>query len=203
MMCEIVFTFWISRGLTVYRRQGTGAITLATLMSAVGVAGTKLSEQTIVLYGAGSAGLGIVRQVRGAMVTLDGLDKMEATKRFWLVDKHGLVTREMAAQDQRPGWEEFAHGRDEGSDGGLLDVVKRANATVLIGTSTHGGGFTEVVIKALGANTEYPIILPLSNPSRLVEVEPQRAMDWSEGRALIATGSPFPEVSLPNGKKAM
>ena len=172
-------------------------------MSAVGVAGTKLSEQTVVLYGAGSAGLGIVRQVRDAMVALDRIDKAEATKRFWLVDKHGLVTREMAAQEKRPGWEEFAHDRDEGSDGGLLAVVKRAKATVLIGTSTHSGGFTEDVIKALSANTEYPIVLPLSNPSRLVEVEPQRAMEWSGGRALIATGSPFPEVGLPNGKKAM
>ena len=99
---------------------------MATLISAVGVARTKLSEQTIVSYGAGSAGLGIVRQVRDAMVALDGIDKAEATKRFWLVDKHGLVTREMAAQEKRPGWEEFAHDRDEGSDGGLLDVVKRA-----------------------------------------------------------------------------
>jgi malate dehydrogenase (oxaloacetate-decarboxylating) len=172
-------------------------------MSAVGVAGSKLSEQTIVLYGAGSAGLGIVRQVRDAMVALDGIDKAEATKRFWLVDKHGLVTHEMATQERRPGWEEFAHDRDERSDGGLLDVIKRARATVLIGTSTHSGGFTEPVVKALSANTEYPIILPLSNPSRLVEVEPQRAMEWSDGRALIATGSPFPEVDLPNGKKAM
>jgi malate dehydrogenase (oxaloacetate-decarboxylating) len=176
---------------------------LATLISAVGVARTKLSEQTIVLYGAGSAGLGIVRQVRDAMVALDGIDKAEATKRFWLVDKHGLVTREVVSQENRPGWEEFARDRVEGSDEGLLDVVKRAKATVLIGTSTHGGGFTEDVIKALSANTEYPVILPLSNPSRLVEVEPQRAMEWSEGRALIATGSPFPEVDLPNGKKAM
>ena len=172
-------------------------------MSAVAVAGTKLSEQTIVLYGAGSAGLGIVRQVRDAMVTLDGIDKAEATNRFWLVDKHGLVTRKIAAHEKRPGWEEFAHECDEWSNEGLLNVVKRAKATVLIGTSTHAGGFTEDVIKALSANTEYPIILPLSNPSRLVEVEPQRAMDWSEGRALIATGSPFPEVGLPNGKKAM
>lgn len=201
-MCEIVFTCRF-KGLTVRGRQGTGAITLATLMSAVGVACTKLSEQTIVLYGAGSAGLGIVRQVRDAMVALDGIDKAAATKRFWLVDKHGLVTCEIAAQEKRLGWEEFAHDRDEGSDGGLLDVVKRAKATVLIGTSTHGGGFTEDVIKALSANTEYPIILPLSNPSRLVEVEPQRAIEWSEGRALIATGSPFPAVDLPNGNKAM
>src|SRR5258706_5557874 len=142
-------------------------------MSAVGVASTKLSEQTIVVYGAGSAGLGIVRQIRDAMVALDGIEKAEATKRFWLVDKHGLVTREVAAQEKRPGWEEFAHDRDEESDGGLLSVVKRAKATVLIGTSTHGGGFTEDVIKALTANAEFPIILPPSNPFRLVWANPR------------------------------
>ena len=118
-------------------------------------------EQTIVLYDTGSASLGIVRQVRDAVVAR--IDKAEATESFRLVDKHELVTREMAAQEKRPGWEGFAHDHDEGRHGGLLAVVKRAKVTVLIGTSTHSGGFTEDVIKALSGDT-----LPPSNPSWLV-----------------------------------
>ncbi|CAG7846996.1 NAD-dependent malic enzyme, mitochondrial Short=NAD-ME; Flags: Precursor [Serendipita indica DSM 11827] len=184
--------------------QGTGAVTLAALMSAVGITKTKLSDQTIVVYGAGSAGLGIARQVRDAMVILDGLDKEEATKRFHLVDKDGLVTVSIVSQTNHAGWAEFQRSDEEGQNGAsLLDVVKHSKATVLIGTSTHAGGFTEEVVREMAKNNKHPIILPLSNPSRLVEAEPKDIIKWSDGRALIATGSPFDACDLPNGGKAI
>lgn len=182
-------------------RQGTGAVTLAALMSAVGITKTKLSDQTIIVYGAGSAGLGIARQIRDAMVIIDKMSKEEATKRFYLVDKDGLVSHSLMAKTQHVGWQEFQQSDDHGTS--LLDVVKSSKATVLIGTSTHAGGFTEEVVKEMARNNEHPIILPLSNPSKLIEVEPKKAIEWSKGKALIATGSPFDAVDLPSGGKAM
>lgn len=186
-----------------YSRQGTGAVTLATLMSAVGITKTKLSDQTIVVYGAGSAGLGIARQIRDAMVILDKMDKAEATKRFYLVDKDGLVTQSLVAECNHTGWAEFERKDSDGHGTGLLDVIRDSKATVLIGTSTHAGAFTEDVVKEMAKNNEHPIIFPLSNPTKLVEVQPKDALKWSEGKALIATGSPFDPCDLPNGGKAM
>ena len=179
-------------------------MTLAALMSAVGITKTKLSDQTIVIYGAGSAGLGIARQLRDAMVILDNLDKGEATKRFHLVDKDGLVTASIVGRTNHAGWAEFQRSDEEGENGAsLLDVVKNSKATVLIGTSTHAGGFTEEIVKEMSKNNKHPIILPLSNPSRLVEAEPKDIVKWSDGKALIATGSPFEACDLPNGGKVM
>ena len=195
-------------------RQGTGAVTLATLMSAIGLTkNKKLSEHKIVIYGAGSAGLGIARQIRDGMVHLDGVSKEEANTKFWLIDKDGLVCETllgvMQKQDKaRPGWEEFARKEEDwksdsvaqGQGHDLKSVVDKVQPTVLIGTSTKGGAFTEDVIKAMTEHTDRPIILPLSNPSRLVEVKPEDAMKWSQGKALIATGSPFKPVDLGEGK---
>jgi len=172
-------------------------------MSAVGITKTKLSDQTIVVYGAGSAGLGIARQIRDAMVILDKVDKKEATKRFYLVDKDGLVTQSLVDKCQRSGWAEFQRSDSECRSPSLLDVVRDSKATVLIGTSTHAGGFTEEVVKEMAKNNAHPIIFPLSNPTRLVEVQPKDAIKWSEGRALLATGSPFDPCDLPHGGKAL
>ena len=178
-------------------------MTLATLMSAIGITKTKLSDQTIVVYGAGSAGLGIARQIRDAMVVLDKVGKADATKRFYLVDKDGLVTQSLVDKYKHSGWEEFQRSDSEVHGSSLLDVVRSSKATVLIGTSTHAGGFTEDVVQEMTKNNAHPIIFPLSNPTRLVEVQPKDAIKWSGGKALLATGSPFDPCDLPNGGKAM
>ena len=186
-----------------FTSQGTGAVCLATLMSAVGITKTKLSDQTIVVYGAGSAGLGIARQIRDAMVIIDNMDKTEATKRFYLVDKEGLITQSIVSKSKHTGWAEFERNDSECHGSSLLDVVRDSKATVLIGTSTHAGAFTEEVVKEMSKNNDHPIIFPLSNPTKLVEVQPKDAIKWSGGKALMATGSPFDPCDLPNGGKAM
>ena len=176
-------------------------------MDAIGVTNTKLSDQRIVVYGAGSAGLGIARQIRDAMVHLDKCSKEDASKNFWLIDKNGLISDSLKSRNMvREGLEDFVQSTYNFKDTkdkekiNLLDVVKTVKPTVLIGCSTHAGAFTEDVVKAMKKNCERPIIFPLSNPSRLVEVDPKDANDWSEGMALIATGSPFPAVKGPKGK---
>ncbi|EJD41506.1 hypothetical protein AURDEDRAFT_68655 [Auricularia subglabra TFB-10046 SS5] len=187
--------------------QGTGAVTLATLMSAVGVTKSNLSEQRIVVYGAGTAGLGIACQIRDAMVVMDGMSKEDASSRFWMVDKFGLLTTDLKkAGKTRAAFPDELIRTDKWTGSGdgaltLLDVVKKVKPTVLIGTSTHAGAFTEEVVRTMAEHCERPIILPLSNPSKLVEVHPKDANDWTKGMALIATGSPFDPVKMPNGKK--
>lgn len=186
--------------------QGTGAVTLACLMAAVGVTKSKLSDQRIIVFGAGTAGLGITHQLRDAMVTIDKIPQDEANKKFYLVDKEGLVKASVTG-GVRHGLEDFARSDDEWTGIGtlskveLLDVIKKVQPTVLIGCSTKGGAFTEEVIREMGKHVDRPIIFPLSNPSRLVEVDPKDANDWTEGRALLATGSPFPPAKMPNGKE--
>lgn len=180
-------------------------------MSAVGVTKSKLSEQRIVIYGAGSAGLGIARQIRDGITTIDNLDVAEANKVFYLIDKFGLIRDALGPSKIREAVKEFVRPDDEwkdiqANDNGeisLLDVVKTIKPTVLIGCSTQGGAFTEEVVREMAKHTDRPIIFPLSNPSRLHEVKPQDATDWTDGKALLATGSPFPPCKLPNGKEYM
>ncbi|KAH8094640.1 hypothetical protein BXZ70DRAFT_1009935 [Cristinia sonorae] len=189
--------------------QGTGAVTLACIMSAVGVTKSRLVDQRIVVYGAGSAGLGITRQVRDGMVTIDNVSAEEANKRFYLLDKHGLVKQSLGASNIRGDLHEFVRPDDEWSDveanpNGeitLLQVVKKVQPTVLIGCSTQGGAFTEEIVREMAKHVDRPIILPLSNPSKLHEVKPQDANDWTDGKALLATGSPFPPCKQPGGKE--
>ncbi|KAJ3739705.1 hypothetical protein DFH05DRAFT_1584788 [Lentinula detonsa] len=188
--------------------QGTGAVTLSTLMAAIGVTKSKLFDQRIIIYGAGSAGLGITKQLRDAMASIDNVPVEEANEKFWLIDKHGLITeslpdvredlKEFVRKDSE--WEEFQSQGDSNSEIKLLDVVKKIKPTVIIGTSTHAGGFTREVVEAMAEGCDRPIIFPLSNPSRLVEVDPKDANDWTKGKALLATGSPFPPAKMPNGK---
>ncbi|TFY77227.1 hypothetical protein EWM64_g6784 [Hericium alpestre] len=183
--------------------QGTGAVTLAAIMSAIGVTKTKLADQRFVIYGAGSAGLGIANQLRDALVGLHGLSREEANKHFYLLDRYGLIKESLGEQRIRSGQREFVRpdaewgGKEEV---GLLEVVKKVHPTILIGCSTHTGAFNEEVIKEMAKGVDRPIILPLSNPSRLVEVEPVKANEWTNGKALMATGSPFPPAKMPNGK---
>ena len=192
-------------------------MTLAALMSAIGVTKSKLKDQRIVIFGAGSAGLGIARQLRDAMVTTDGISEEEANSKFWLVDKFGLLKEGLGKDKIREGTEAFVKKNDgwafakdfstqsvqqnEHGSVGLLEVVKAVEPTVLIGTSTVAGAFTEEIIRTMAKKVDRPIIFPLSNPSRLHEVHPHKANEWTNGKALIATGSPFPPAKNPNGKE--
>jgi malate dehydrogenase (oxaloacetate-decarboxylating) len=190
--------------------QGTGAVTLAAIMSAVGVTKSTLADQRYIIYGAGSAGLGIALQLRDGTVQIDGTPLDKANKQFYLVDKHGLI-KESLGELIRPGVREFVRPDEEWegvptNDNGeitLLEVVKKTRPTVLIGCSTHGGAFTETIVREMTKSVERPIILPLSNPSRLVEADPAKVNDWTNGKALLATGSPFPPAKMPNGKDYM
>ncbi|KAI9513089.1 hypothetical protein F5148DRAFT_1158637 [Russula earlei] len=187
--------------------QGTGAVTLAAVVSAVGVTKSTLADQRYIIYGAGSAGLGIARQLRDGIVQTDGVPLDKANRQFYLIDKHGLI-KESLGDLIRPELREFVRPNDEWegvptNDKGeitLLEVVKKTKPTVLIGCSTHAGAFTQEVVQEMAKTVDRPIILPLSNPSRLVEVDPAKANDWTNGRALLATGSPFPPARMPNGK---
>ena len=182
--------------------QGTGAITLAAAISAVRVCGTPLRNQRVVIFGAGTAGVGIADQMYDAMVG-EGLSKEEATKRFWCVDRQGLLTADMK---QHLGDYQVAYARPtaeskdwkhEGKDNGisLAEVVHRVAPTMLIGASAAPGSFTESIVKDMAAHTERPIIFVLSYPQARAEANPADLIAWTDGRALIATGSPFGPVT--------
>ncbi|KAH9969119.1 hypothetical protein BC827DRAFT_1167878 [Russula dissimulans] len=187
--------------------QGTGAVTLSAVMSAVGVTKSTLADQRYIIYGAGSAGLGIARQLRDGIVQIDNVSADKANKQFYLIDKHGLI-KESLGDLIRPTLREFVRPNEEWegvptNDKGeitLLEVVKKTRPTVLIGCSTHAGAFTQEVVQEMAKGVDRPIILPLSNPSRLAEVDPAKANGWTNGKALLATGSPFPPAKMPNGK---
>jgi len=182
--------------------QGTGAITLAAAISAVRVCGTPLRNHRVLIFGAGTAGIGIADQIRGAMVR-EGLSPGEAIDRFWCVDRHGLITSDMTAHIgeyqaayARPAAESknWRHGGN-GSGIGLAEVVRRVKPTMLIGASTAPGSFTEGVVKEMAAHVERPIVFALSNPSARAEANPADLITWTEGRALVATGSAFAPVT--------
>ncbi len=182
--------------------QGTGAITLAAAISAVRVCGTPLRNQRVVIFGAGTAGIGIADQIRDAMVG-EGISKEEATKRFWCVDQQGLLTSDMKRQ---LGDYQFAYARPaaESKDWkrvgkenaiNLPEVVRRVSPTMLIGASNVAGGFTESIVREMAAHTGRPIIFVLSYPQARAEANPTDLITWTEGRVLVATGSPFVPVT--------
>ncbi|MGI5291467.1 NAD-dependent malic enzyme [Nonomuraea polychroma] len=178
--------------------QGTGAIVLAVVLAAVRISGTPLREQRIVVFGAGTAGMGIADQLRDAMVR-DGLDRESATRRIWAVDQQGLLCDDMP--DLRDFQRSYARPGDEvagwamgGSGVGLAEVVRRVRPTVLLGTSTAGGAFTEEIVKAMAAEVDRPVILPISNPTERMEARPDDVIRWTDGRALVATGVPADPV---------
>lgn len=178
--------------------QGTGAVSLAAVLSAVKASGVPLSEHRVVVFGAGTAGIGIADQVRDAMVRV-GLSEEESHKRFWCIDRNGLVTDNM--EDLLDFQIPYARKEAEVSDWkqndviGLAEVVKHVQPTILIGTSTVAGAFKEEIIKEMASHVERPIILPMSNPTPLAEAKPVDLIEWTEGRALVATGSPFEPVT--------
>ncbi len=178
--------------------QGTGAITLAAILAGMRLGGTRPSDQRVVIFGSGTAGVGIADQIRAVMIS-DGLSPDAVTQRFWCVDRQGLLTDDMT--DLRDFQRPYARSRSEISDwaaGGvisLLDVVEHAHPTIIVGTSTVGGAFDEHVVKAMAAHVERPLIFPLSNPTERIEAVPADLIEWTDGRALIGTGTPWPPVS--------
>ena len=178
--------------------QGTGAIVMAAVISGLKVTKQSFAEQRLVVYGAGTAGTGMADQISAAMER-NGLSREEAKKRVWLIDINGLVTDDMPnlpnyQQDYARPAAEVADWTRENGKIGLLEVVKQVKPTILIGTSTDHGAFTEEVVKSLCEGVERPILLPLSNPTERIEVMPQDAIPWSQGKALIATGIPVEPV---------
>ncbi len=182
--------------------QGTASVALATVLSAARKAGSTLAEQTVAILGGGSAGCGIATQIVAAMVE-DGLSEQDARHRIYIVDRPGLL------DDAMPGLSPFQqplaqpHGRLEGwprsgPDNGIsmLDVMNRAHPSALIGVSGQPGLFSEEIIRAMAAHTDRPIVFPLSNPTSRMEAAPADILSWTEGRALVATGSPIDPVSL-------
>jgi malate dehydrogenase (oxaloacetate-decarboxylating) len=179
--------------------QGTGAVNLAAVLAAIRPTGTELRDHRIVIFGAGTAGTGIADQLRAEMLA-SGLSEAEASARFWAVDKHGLLTTDLPglSESQR----RLARNPAEvtvwprAGDGqiGLAEVVASVHPTILIGTSTRSGAFTEVIVKEVAAHVDRPVILPMSNPTELAEATPADLIEWTEGRALVATGSPFAPV---------
>jgi malate dehydrogenase (oxaloacetate-decarboxylating) len=187
--------------------QGTGAITLAAAVSASRVCGSPLRNQRVVILGAGTAGLGIADQIRDAMMR-EGLSREDAVARFWLVDTEGLLTDDMGdrlrdyqAPYARPHAEvkRWKHNGSEGAprfpEQALAELVRQVRPTMLIGVSTAAGAFTEAVVREMAKHCERPIIFPLSNPAPMAEATPADLITWTEGRALIATGSAFPPVT--------
>lgn len=183
--------------------QGTAAVSVGSLIAASRAAGKQLKDQTVAFLGAGSAGCGIAEQIVAQMVA-EGLTDTEARARIYMVDRFGLIT------DNQPNLVDFQRKLVQNTDAvsawadvdgmiSLLDVVKNAKPTVLIGVSGQPGLFTEEIIRTLAANCEHPIILPLSNPTSRVEAVPADIIHWTDGKALIATGSPFLPVTH-NGK---
>jgi malate dehydrogenase (oxaloacetate-decarboxylating) len=180
--------------------QGTAAVTTGTLLAAVAVAGGRLRDQRVAVLGAGSAGCGLAEQLVAAMVE-EGLPEPEARSRFFLVDRPGLLHDGLTGL--RPFQQRFARPQDQvlgwrtgpGEAIGLLDVVRNARPTILIGASGQPGTFTEAIVRAMAEHAGRPIIFPLSNPTSRAEATPADLIAWTDGRALIATGSPFDDVS--------
>jgi malate dehydrogenase (oxaloacetate-decarboxylating) len=177
--------------------QGTGAITLAAIFAGLRVAKTRPSEQRVVIFGSGTAGVGIADQIRVVMVR-DGLSEEEATRRFWCVDKQGLLVDDMS--DLRDFQKGYARPRSEvadwGADGtiGLLEVVEKVHPTIIVGTSTVGGAFSEQVVREMAKHANRPMIFPLSNPTERIEARPADVIHWTDGRGLVGTGTPWAPV---------
>ena len=178
--------------------QGTGAITLAALLAAVKVTGVPIREQKLLVFGAGTAGVGIADQIHDAMVR-GGASPEQATARVWLIDKQGLLTSDLT--DLRDYQKPYARDPEEvkgwASSGGtisLLDAVKHVQPTILLGTSTVHGAFTREVIETMSAAVERPIVFPISNPTSRIEAMPADVIAWSGGQALVAVGIPVEPV---------
>lgn len=181
--------------------QGTGAVTLAALLAATTATGVPLAEHRILVFGAGTAGVGVTEQICDAMVR-QGLSREAAQRCFWLVDKQGLLFDNM--DNLTPGQQPYARPAAEAEcwNRALQDKVTLAEAvqvvhpTILIGCSAQAGAFSKELIQDMACHVEHPIILPLSNPNPFCEAEPADIAHWTNGKALIATGSPFSPITI-------
>lgn len=178
--------------------QGTGAIVMSAVIAGLKAKGEDFTQQRLLVYGAGTAGTGMADQISAAMVRA-GLSEQEAKARVWLIDINGLVSEEMTGL---PDYQQaYARPKAEGHAGeSLLETVKRIKPTILIGTSTDHGAFTQQVIEAMAEGCERPIILPLSNPTEKIEAMPADIIPWTKGKGLVATGIPVADVEY-NGVK--
>jgi malate dehydrogenase (oxaloacetate-decarboxylating) len=191
--------------------QGTGAVNLAAVLAAVRATGVKLAAHRIVIFGAGTAGVGIADQLTTALAG-GGLSTEQALARIWAVDRYGLLTEggegisEQQRRYARPAAEvaDWRRGPGVGDPdvGGisLAEVVRRVRPTILIGTSGRGGSFTEEIVRELAAHADRPVIMPMSNPTNLAEARPADLIEWTGGRALVAAGSPFRPVDYGGTK---
>ena len=181
--------------------QGTAAVTTATLLAAVHATGVPLSQQRIAMFGAGSAGIGIIDLLISAMKD-EGLTEAEARSRIYAFNRYGLLVE--GCKGIKQGQEKLLHPRSEvaqwrlegGDSISLLEVVRNAGITVLAGVSAQAGAFTEEIVRSMAKNCERPVIFPLSNPTSKAEATPADLLRWSDGRALVGTGSPFPPVEV-------
>jgi malate dehydrogenase (oxaloacetate-decarboxylating) len=180
--------------------QGTAAVVLAAAFSGVRATGSRLRDQRVVIHGAGTAGIGIADMMVDVMVR-EGLTVEEARRRFWATDRSGLITddpstskRDFQVPYARP-VAEVAGWSSDGESIGLADIVRNAEPTMLIGTSTQPAAFNEQIVKQMASKVQRPIIMPLSNPTSKCEALPSDVIRWTEGRALVAAGSPFAPVS--------
>ncbi len=185
--------------------QGTAAVALAAIIGAVKLAKGKLKDQKIVMFGGGSAGLGIATLIQHAM-QLEGCSEKQALENFYIIDVDGLIHNRLQRMDpdQKRFARDFSELKNWQRSGGdtvtLLDVVKNAKPTILIGVSAQPNAFTEEVIRTMAQHTGRPIIFPLSNPTSRCEATPDNLIRWTDGRAIIATGSPFAPIEY-KGKK--
>ena len=176
--------------------QGTGIVTLGGIFGSLDISGEKLTDQVYLCYGGGTAGAGIASRVLREMIS-EGLSEEEAYKRFYMVDKQGLLFDDM--DDLTPEQKPFAKKRADFSNADkltdLLEVVKTVKPTILVGTSTQPNTFTKEIVEAMCENTERPMIFPLSNPTKLAEASAKDLIEWSDGKAFVATGIPADTVS--------
>lgn len=176
--------------------QGTGIVTLGGIFGSLDISGEKLTDQVYLCYGGGTAGAGIASRVLREMVS-EGLSEEEAYNRFFMVDKQGLLFDDM--DDLTPEQKPFAKKRADFSNADklsdLLEVVKTVKPTILVGTSTQPNTFTKEIVEAMCENTERPMIFPLSNPTKLAEASAKDLIEWSDGKAFVATGIPADTVS--------
>ncbi|MQQ79726.1 oxaloacetate-decarboxylating malate dehydrogenase [Lactococcus lactis] len=176
--------------------QGTGIVVLGGIFGSLDITGEKLTDQVYLCYGGGSAGAGIAGRVHAEMVS-EGLSEEEAYKHFFMIDQQGLLFDDM--EDLTPAQKPFAKKRADYKDAGdmtdLLNVVKTVKPTILVGTSTNSGAFTKEVVEAMCANTERPVIFPISNPTKKMEATAEQVIEWSDGKAFVATGVPSGTIS--------
>ncbi|OAL08788.1 Malolactic enzyme [Lactococcus garvieae] len=176
--------------------QGTGIVVLGGIFGSLDITGEKLTNQVYLCYGGGSAGAGIAARVHAEMVS-EGLSEEEAYNHFFMMDKQGLLFDDM--EDLTPAQKPFAKKRADFANAGdmtdLASVIRTVKATILVGTSTDAGAFTKEVVEAMCANTERPVIFPISNPTKKLEATAEQVITWSDGKAFVATGIPSGTVS--------